>query len=91
MNATWYLYNGTFNPGNTQTNLLSLNNTDHAVYEFKIVAFLYGMINYTVLVTTLRRNQTGPFTIVANALREIYFRQLNMSSTYLIYLRLPSI
>jgi hypothetical protein len=75
-----YIYLGSFDPENPDTNMISFDHNSGERRKFAIVALLECVKNYTFLITTFSRYQTGPFSITVTGASEIAFMRRNVSS-----------
>ena len=76
-----YLYNGTFNPLNPQSNLIAHNDDGASGSQFKLPVYLQAGVPYTLVVTTHNSGTTGPFSVIAQGPGNIYFSPLNPVTT----------
>ncbi|CAF1454972.1 unnamed protein product [Adineta ricciae] len=76
-----YLYNGTFNPFDPQSNLIAHNDDGAGGGQFKLPVYLQAGIPYTLVVTTHSAGNTGPFSVIAEGPGNIHFSRLNPVTT----------
>ncbi|CAF3209397.1 unnamed protein product [Rotaria sp. Silwood2] len=65
MDTYGYLYGGTFDPFNTNYNLLAQNDDQGGNNQFQMIVDLQAGVPYTLVFTTYQENVIGPFSIIA--------------------------
>ena len=68
MDMNGYFYNGTFDPLNTQANLLAEDDDNGGNLQFYIQMSLDANQTYILIATTFNTNVTAPFTLTAYSL-----------------------
>ena len=68
-----YLYSNTFNPLNTQENLLQSNDDGSDNLQFLLALNLHPTMNYTVVVTASSPNVVGVFDLMFYGLSAVSF------------------
>jgi hypothetical protein len=72
-----YLYDSYFYPFDPSINLITQDDDSGGNREFKLSAFLENGIPYTLVFTTFRESETGPFSILASGPNKVYFIPVN--------------
>jgi len=81
MDTYGYLYKGNFYPLNPSINLLARDDNNGGNFQFKLTASLEADVTYTLVVTTVYTNVTGPFSVVVSGPDFVTFIPINTVTT----------
>jgi len=65
INTYGYLYENNFNPFNPSENRINENDDSGCNGQFKLIQYMQKQKIYILVITTVRENDIGPFTITA--------------------------
>jgi hypothetical protein len=80
MDTRGYLYNGTFYPSSSLTNLIAEDDDSGGNSQFRLTPFLEAGVPYTLVVTTHSERVTGNFSVVATDPGNVQYIRLNIRS-----------
>ncbi len=81
MDAYGFLYTFDFNSADPLINLLTKDDQSGGNNQFRFSAVLEAGVPYTLVFTTYRERETGPFTVLASGPDDVYFSLINNNQT----------
>jgi hypothetical protein len=81
MDTYGYLYKENFYPTHPSINLLARDDDTGGNFQFKLTVSLEAQIRYTLVVTTVRTNVTGLYSVAASGPDDVRFISINAVAT----------
>jgi len=72
-----YIYEGSFDPFNPSTNLISEDDDGCDFNRLRLVVDLYVNVTYILVVTTLSQRETGSFSIIASGSTTVHLKRIS--------------
>jgi len=71
------IYEGSFDPFNPPTNLISEGDDDCGFNRLRLVVDLHVNVTYILVVTTLAQRETGSFSIIASGSTKVHLKRIS--------------
>jgi hypothetical protein len=72
-----YIYEGSFDPFNPFTNLISEGDEGCGFNRLGLVVDLHVNVTYILVVTTLSQRETGSFSIIASGSTKVHLKRIS--------------